>query len=140
MRALVEMVRVEVAHADAADFTFVHVFLQYLPSLLDMSFYGPMDEYKVDVVRSEVGKTFVERLPHGAASHFRSVYFRGDEQLTAVYSAPAYAFAHLFLVSVTLCRVKQAEPDLDCMAYSFCGIVLDQERAYPQLRHFHAVV
>ena len=137
---LVEMVRVEVAHADAADFPLVHVFLQYLPSPLDMSLHGPVDEYKVDVVRPEVGKTFVERLAHGAASHFRGVHFRGDEQLTAVYSAPAYAFTHLFFVSVTLCRVDQAESDLDCMAYSFCGIVLDQERADSQLRHFHAVV
>lgn len=66
--------------------------------------------------------TFIERLAHDAVAHFRSVHFRGDEQLSAVCSAPVYAFAHLFLVSVALCRVDQAESDLDCMAYSFCGI------------------
>ena len=75
----IEVVRVEVAYTDTEDFPLVHVFLQYLPSLLDMSFYGPVDEYKVDIVRPKIGKALIERLAHDAVAHFRSVHFRGDE-------------------------------------------------------------
>ena len=44
-----------------------------------MSFYGPVDEYKVDIVRPKIGKALIERLAHDAVAHFRSVHFRGDE-------------------------------------------------------------
>ena len=132
--------RIEVAQSDATDFSVIYIFLQYLPRFLDMSFHGPMYQHQIKVFQSEVGKAFVKRLPNRSISHFCCVYFCCYKKFSAVNTAPAYAFAHLFLVSVALCRVDQAEPDLDCMAYSFCGIILDQERADSQLRHFHAVV
>lgn len=59
---------------------------------------------------------------------------------TAVDAAFPYAFSHFFFIAVTLCSVNQAKSRFDGMAYSFRGILLNQECAYSQLRHFHAVI
>ena len=132
--------RIEIAYTNATYFSTIHIFFQYTPCFLDISLYRPVDKHKVDVIRSEVGKAFVKRLPHRTVSHFRSIHFRGNEKFAAVNTAQTYAFAYLFFITVTLCRINQTKPCLDSMAYTFCGIVLDKKRAYSQLRHFHAIV